>query len=66
VKKNDGAKLGEKVNDGLDRVLSETHCYTYFDEDPLQGSINEGFLTERMKNTAFIPSSAVEKLELKD
>lgn len=54
------------VNDGLDRVLSETHCYTYFDEDPLQGSINEGFLTERMKNTAFIPSSAVEKLELKD
>jgi hypothetical protein len=47
----------------LDEVLSETHCYTYFHPDNVVGSSNDGFLTPRMKNTAFCPSSAIEKLE---
>jgi len=59
MKKNNGAE-----KDGLDEVLGETHCYTYFEEDPVLGSLNDGYMTDRMKNTAFVPSSAVEKIEI--
>jgi len=47
----------------IDKVLSETHSYTYFHPDHVVGSSNDGFTTPRMKNTAFCPSSAIEKLE---
>jgi hypothetical protein len=47
----------------IDKVLSETHSYTYYHPDHVVGSSNDGFTTPRMKNTAFCPSSAIEKLE---
>jgi|TARA_B110001450_G_scaffold254083_1_gene278775 hypothetical protein len=42
--------------------MSEIHSYTYFHPDRVLGSPSEGFITPRMKNTAFCPSSAIEKL----
>jgi len=43
-----------------DEVISETHSYTFETEDSKVGVINDGFLTNRMKNCALIPSSAVQ------
>ena len=50
-----------KKQDGnqFDEIIGDTHAYTYLLPDPNQGSIADGFLTTRMKNTAFVPSSAV-------
>ena len=45
-----------------DEVISETHSYTFETEDAKDCDIGDGFLTNRMRNCAFIPSSAVEKL----
>ena len=49
-------------NDAHDEVLDETHAYTFIADDPNIGNISDGFMTDRMKNTAFVPASAVEKL----
>ena len=43
-------------------MISEIHSFTYDEPDRVVGSPNDGFLTPRMKNTAFCPSSAIEKL----
>jgi len=44
---------------GHEKVLNEVHAYSYNSEDKEVGSKDDGFYTARMKNTAFIPSSAV-------
>jgi hypothetical protein len=50
-------------HDSHDKVLDETHAYTFLREDPNIGNISDGFMTDRMKNTAFVPASAVQKLK---
>jgi hypothetical protein len=54
-------RTGHDVNEH-DKVLSDVHVYTYLHPDPNTGVITNGFVTSRMKNSTFVPSSAVEKL----
>lgn len=55
-KDDKGNNIGD---DTTDILLQEVHVYSYDFNDPETGVQADGFTTSRMKNTAFIPSSAI-------